>query len=88
MKKNNIRSIIEKIIKKILDPNFWKDKNLAQKVIKEKNFYEDLLKSYEKSKKEIKDLSDLYDLAVDENNQTIIKELIKNCNELQIKSKK
>ena len=86
--KNNIRSIIEKNNQKILDPNFWKDKNSAQKVIKEKNFHEDLVKSFEKSKKEIKDLSDLYDLAVDENNHAIIKELVKNCNELQIKSKK
>ena len=86
--KNNIRSIIEKNNQKILDPNFWKDKTSAQKVIKEKNFHEDLVKSFEISKKEIKDLSDLYDLAVDENNQTIIKELVKNCNELQIKSKK
>ena len=86
--KNNIRSIIEKNNQKILDASFWKDKVLAQKVIKEKNFHEDLVKSFENSKKEIKDLSDLYDLAVDENNQTIIKELVKNCNELQIKSKK
>ena len=86
--KNNILSIIEKNNQKILDPNFWKDKTSAQKVIKEKNFHEDLVKSFEISKKEIKDLSDLYDLAVDENNQTIIKELVKNCNELQIKSKK
>ncbi len=86
--KNNIYSIIEKNNQKILDLNFWKDKTSAQKVIKEKNFHEDLVRSFENSKKEIKDLSDLYDLAVDENNQTIIKELIKNCNELQIKSKK
>ncbi len=86
--KNNIRSIIEKNNQKILGPNFWKDKTSAQKVIKEKNFHEDLVKSFENSKKEIKDLSDLYDLAVDENNQIIIKELVKNCNELQIKSKK
>ena len=86
--KNNILSIIEKNNQKILDPNFWKDKTSAQNVIKEKNFHEDLVKSFENSKKEIKDLSDLYDLAIDENNQTIIKELVKNCNELQIKSKK
>ena len=86
--KNNIRSIIEKNNQKILDPNFWKDKTSAQKVIKEKNFHEDLVKSFENSKQEIKDLSDLYDLAVVENNQTIIKDLVKNCSELQLKSKK
>ena len=76
--KNNIRSIIEENNKKILDQNFWKNKNLAQKIIKEKNFYEDLLNSYESSIKEIRDLSDLYDLAVEEGNLNIIKELNKN----------
>jgi len=46
------------------------------------------LKSYENSKKEINDLSDLYDLANEENNQNIIKELLKSCKELKSKSKK
>ena len=35
------------------------------------------MKSYENSKKEIKDLVDLYDLASEEGNQNIIKEIIK-----------
>ena len=47
-----------------------------------------MVKSYKKSKKEIQDLSDLYDLAIEENNQSIIKDLIKNCIELKSKSKK
>ncbi len=47
-----------------------------------------MVKSYKKSKKEIQDLSDLYDLAIEENNQNIIKDLIKNCIELKSKSKK
>ena len=46
------------------------------------------MKSYENSKKEINDLSDLYDLANEENNQNIIKELLKSCKELKSKSKK
>tara|TARA_B100001121_G_scaffold309445_2_gene336305 strand:+ start:512 stop:1408 length:897 start_codon:yes stop_codon:yes gene_type:complete len=46
------------------------------------------LKSYENSIKEIRDLSDLYDLAAEEGNQNIIKELNKNCKELISKSKK
>ena len=33
-------------------------------------------------------MSDLYDLAIDENNHNIIKDLIKNCKELKSKSKK
>ena len=40
------------------------------------------------SQKEIKDLTDLFDLAVEENNQNIIKDLLKNCKELKSKSKK
>ena len=46
------------------------------------------MRSYENSKKEINDLSDLYDLANEENNQNIIKELLKSCKELKSKSKK
>ena len=47
--KNNISSIIEKNNQKILDPNFWKDKTSAQKVIKEKNFHEDWIKFLNRS---------------------------------------
>ena len=46
------------------------------------------MKSYEGSKKEINDLSDLYNLANEENNQNIVKELLKSCKELKSKSKK
>ena len=47
-----------------------------------------LLNSYESSIKEIRDLSDLYDLAIEEGNLNIIKELNKSCKELINKSKK
>ena len=47
-----------------------------------------MVKSFENSKKEINDLSDLYELAIEENNQNIIKELVKNIKELKSKSKK
>ena len=47
-----------------------------------------MFKSYEKCRKEIQDFSDLYDLAIEENNQNIIKDLVKNCIELKYKAKK
>ena len=52
-----------------MDPNFWKDKTSAQKVLKEKKLQEHLIQSYNNSVNESKELSELYDLANEENNQ-------------------
>ena len=57
-----------------MEPNFWKDKPKAEKILKEKKLYEDLVNSYKVSLKQFDEISDLYDLAVEENNQSIIKE--------------
>ena len=45
--KNKIHSILEKNNKKMLDANFWQDKSLAKKAIKEKKLHENLINSYE-----------------------------------------
>ena len=65
----------------MLDANFWKDKSFAQKVIKEKKLYEDLVISYEKSIKDLDDLDELYNLALHEDNTNVQNELLKNINE-------
>ena len=70
--KNKIKSILEKNNQKILESNFWKNKSEAQKTLKEKKLYEDLINSYEKSIKELNDLEDLQKLAIEDNNQAII----------------
>ena len=62
----------------MLDANFWQDKTLAQKVIKEKKLHEDLINSYQNSNKELNELNDLYKLAIEENNQLVIDESLKN----------
>ena len=72
----------------MLDANFWQNKSSAQKVIKEKKLHEDLIDSYTTSVKELKELNDLYELAVDENNQSIINETLKNIEILKLKTKK
>ena len=44
----------------MLDANFWQDKSLAQKTIKEKKLHENLINSYKDSIKKINELDDLY----------------------------
>ena len=67
----------------MLDANFWKDKSFAQKIIKEKKLYEDLVISYEKSIKDLNDLDDLNNLALNEENTSVQNELLKNINDLR-----
>ena len=72
----------------MLEPNFWKDKSNAQKIIKEKKFHEDLINSYNHSVVSLKDLSELNELATDEKNQTVINEVIENLKKLKVLAKK
>ena len=65
-----------------MEQNFWEDKPRAEKVLKEKKLYEDLVNSYESSLKQFNELSDLYDLALEENNQSILKETENNIVQL------
>ena len=64
------------------------NKSIAQKVIKEKKLHEDLISSHSSSVKELMEQNDLYELAVDENNQSIINETLKNIENLKLKAKK
>ena len=70
--KHNIHLNLDKINQKILDPNFWKNKTEAEKIIKEKKLYEDLINSYSSSVQECNDLIELYNLAIEENNKSVI----------------
>ena len=72
----------------MLQANFWLDKYKAQKIIKEKKLQEDLIKSYNLSVKECNEISDLFNLAVEENNKLIINESLKNLEQLISKAKK
>ncbi len=67
----------------MLDANFWKDKSNSQKIIKEKKFYEDLVSSYEKSIKNLKDLDELNNIAFDEKNIDVQNELLTNIKDLK-----
>tara|TARA_B100000902_G_C27212737_1_gene865313 strand:- start:176 stop:1156 length:981 start_codon:yes stop_codon:yes gene_type:complete len=57
-----------------LEPNFWENKSKAEKILKEKKLYEDLVQSYEVYLKQFDEITELNKLALEENNQSILKE--------------
>jgi peptide chain release factor 2 len=67
----------------MLKANFWQDKENSKKVIKEKKLFEDLLNSYKISIEKLSDLDDLSDLALEEKNEPIQKEILLNIKELR-----
>ena len=72
----------------MLEANFWQDKDNSKKVIKEKKFFEDLLNTYKVSIERLSDLDDLSELALEEKNDTVQKEILVNIKELRSLVKK
>ena len=72
----------------MLEANFWQDKLKSQKLVKEKKLFEDLINSYLQSNKQLKDLDDLYELALEENNTDIQNEINQNIKEVRSLAKK
>ena len=71
----------------MLSPNFWKDKAKSQKIVKEKKLFEELINSYENSKKKLNDLEDLNKLAIEENNATVQNEVFESIKDLRFSVK-
>ena len=67
----------------MLATDFWQDKAGSKKILKEKKLFEDLLNSYEKSTQKLKDLNDLNQLALDENNLSFQNEVFENIKDLR-----
>ena len=57
-----------------MEPNFWDNKTKAEKILKEKKIFEDLVQSYTTSLKQFGEITDLYNLALEENNEAVLKE--------------
>ncbi len=68
--------------------NFWKDKQLVKKTVKQKKRFQDILQGYKDALKDFYDVKDLFSLASQENNQEIIDECILKINLLQQEIKK
>ncbi len=60
----------------IENPNFWGDRKKAEKILKEKKSYDDLLNSHKKSDSEIEELYDIFKLASEENDKQLVKEAL------------
>ena len=74
--KNNIQTKLKELEEITLQENFWKNKELVKKTVKQKKIFEDILNSYKKSLSEINNLKDLYNLAAQEKDD----EIIQDCN--------
>ena len=72
--KNKIREKIQIFNKKITQENFWKDKLSAQKIIKEKNFFEKIFEDFNYTVNELENLEQLLENALNENDTVVIKD--------------
>ena len=86
--KNNIREKILKYNKEVADDKFWKDKQLAQKILKEKKFLTNIIESYDFLDNEINNIEELFELASKENDITVLKDCTKKFESLLKQIKK
>ena len=86
--KNDIISKLKSLEKKVSEENFWQNKLLAQKIVKEKVFLQDIFDSYTFVEKEVENLEELLDLAIKENDIPLVKDCEKKIFTLLNKIKK
>ena len=72
--KNEIKEKILIFDDKILQENFWKDKLSAQKILKEKKFFSDILNKFNFTINEFNNLEQLLNLAIKENEIEVVKD--------------
>ena len=72
----------------MLAADFWQDRANSQKVIKEKKLYEDLINSYNYSAKLLNELDELNQMAIEEKNELVIKDILENIKNLKFSVKK
>ncbi len=72
----------------MLDANFWQHKANSKNIVKEKKLFEDLINSHKNSIQKLNDIEDLYQLAIEEKNLSIQKEVFENIKDLRNEVKK
>ena len=87
-----IESKIDRLNNLIKDPKFWNNRKQAEKLIKEKKSYDNLLSLHKQSEREIDELYDIFKLADEENDKQLVQETLdkfinlkKNFKKLEIK---
>ena len=67
----------------MFEPDFWKDKLNSNNIVKEKKIYEDLIGSFDRSNNKLRELVELNQLALEEENFDIQKEVLQNIKNLE-----
>ena len=62
--KNDIKAKIQIYNKKIIQKDFWRDKLSAQKILKEKKFFEKIVQDFSSTLIELENLEQLVQLAL------------------------
>ena len=85
---NKTEKKIEEFNKKINEENFWKNKQTAQKIVKEKKSLENIFQSYKNTINEIENLEELISIAISENDLKVIDDCKKKLISLKKQIKK
>ena len=72
--KNKIKEKIQVFDKKIANEDFWKDKIVAQKTLKEKKFFDNIISNFYFTINELENIEQLIELASKENDLAVIKD--------------
>ena len=86
--KNKIKEKIQVFDKKIVNINFWKDKIVAQKIIKKKKFFANIINNFHFTMNELENIEQLIELASKENDVVVIKDCEKKITQLLNQIKK
>ena len=86
--KNKIKEKIQVFDKKIANEDFWKDKIVAQKILKEKKFFDNIINNFNFTMNELENMEQLIELASKENDVVVIKDCEKKITQLLNQIKK
>jgi len=77
---NKIKDKIQTFDNKITQEDFWKDKSSAQKILKEKKFFDNIFNDFDFTVSELENLEQLFELASKESDTEVIKDCEKKIN--------
>ena len=77
---NKIKDKIQTFDNKITQEDFWKDKLSAQKILKEKKFFDNIFNDFDFTISELENLEQLFELASKESDTEVIKDCEKKIN--------
>ena len=74
---NNVKERVLNLNEEILKKDFWQNNIKSKKIIKEKNFLENIFSFYNVTLKDVQNLKELYKLALEENDSPTLDDCIK-----------